>query len=272
MALRSALQQAGQPEVLVLDDGSTDGTAAMVRGEFPSAVLHRFDESKGYIVRRNEGARLAHGEVIFSMDDDAAFSTADVVEQTLRDFSDPRIGAVAIPYTEPNKDNVLRQSAPSQDAVWVTNTFIGTAHALRRDLFLKLGGYRENLVHQGEESDFCIRMLEAGCFVRLGNSPPIIHYESPKRDCQRMDYYGRRNDVLFHWQNTPIPELLWQLPATMAGGVVCAARVGRWSHMLRGMCAGFLEAVKGCERNPVSRKTSRFFKHLKRSNGVKMPP
>ncbi len=83
------------------------------------------------------------------------------------------------------------QSPPNTSGTWITDTFIGTAHALRRDIFLKLGGYRDHLVHQGEESDFCIRMLDAGYLVRLGRSDPINHWESPKRDLRRMDFYGR---------------------------------------------------------------------------------
>ena len=84
---------------------------------------------------------------------------------------------------------VVRQRAPDPSAVWVTDRFIGTAHAVRRDVFLACGGYREFLVHQGEEGDFCIRMLAGGHHVRLGNSDPIHHFESPRRDFRRMDYY-----------------------------------------------------------------------------------
>ena len=127
----------------------------------PVLRLIRHEVSAGYIVRRNEGARLAKGDVIFSLDDDAVFSSPFVVEQTLRDFSHPRIGAVAIPYIEPHKANKEMQRAPTREDVWITASYIGTAHVVRRDVFLALGGYREHLVHQGEEGDFCIRMLAA---------------------------------------------------------------------------------------------------------------
>ena len=119
--------------------------------------------------------------MIISIDDDATFSSPWVVEQTIAAFDHPRVAAVAIPYIEPHKGERVFQSAP-KGGIWVTDVFRGTAHAVRREVFIGLGGYREQLVHQGEELDFCIRLLEHGFVVRLGSGDHVVHDEEPKRD------------------------------------------------------------------------------------------
>ena len=113
------------------------------------------------------------------------------------------MGAVAIPYVEPRRSSVLRQKAPDNEHLYATDRFIGTAYAVRRKVFLQLGGYREFFVHQGEEGDFCLRMLAGGWYTVLGRSGLIHHFESPKRDSRRMDFYGCRNAVLDKWLNIP---------------------------------------------------------------------
>lgn len=269
-AVRSALGQTVQPEVLILDDGSTDGTADMVRAEFPQVTLHRFEQSHGYIARRNEGARLARGPVIFSIDDDAAFSSTRTVEQTLAQFDRPEIGAIAIPFTEPHKSPTVWQRAPSPDGIWITAAYIGTAHAVRRDLFLKLGGYREYLIHQGEESDFCVRLLAAGHVVRLGLADPIQHFESPRRDFSRMDYYGSRNPVLFAWQNVPLPNLIPHLAATTFNCLRWTLAPKRFGTRLRGIAAGHLDGLR-LERTPVPAAVYRRWRRLKKAIATPLP-
>lgn len=264
-ALGSAIAQTAKPEVIVIDDGSTDGTSEMVKAEFPMAHLERSPESLGYIVQRNRAARLATGAILFSLDDDAEFSTPHVIEQTLKDFDDPRIGAVAVPYIEPKKADRLMQSAPDAMGTWITDTFIGTAHALRRDLFLALHGYREPLFHQGEEGDFAIRLLNAGYVVRLGRSDSIIHWESPKRDSRRMDRYGPRNAILFQWQNVPSSSLLLGFVATTLNCLRWSLSPARFWVRLQGVRAGY-QACRHLPRHPIPSKTYHLWRQL-RKNG-----
>ena len=266
-ALRSAATQSIPVELVVVDDGSADGTGDMVRSEFPAAVLVRRESSGGYIAARNLAARVASADVVFSIDDDAAFSTPRVVERTLREFDHPRIGAVAIPFINLRQDDVVRQQAPAASGVYLTAAYIGTAHAVRRNLFLRLGGYRENFVHQGEEGDFCLRMLDAGYVVRLGKADPIHHFESPRRDFRRMDYYGKRNLILYTWHNVPWPYFPIHLAITAARGFWHGLRLGRPLASWAGLADGFGLCLAGkIHREPVRRTTYRLMRRLVRGS------
>lgn len=268
-ALLSVAQQTIELEVIVFDDGSDDGTSQLVRNDFPKVRLVSDRPSRGLIVRRNELANLVSTDFIFSIDDDAVFSTPNVVEKTLNDFDDRQIGAVAIPFINIRQDEIVRQKASTNSEIEVLASFIGTAHAVRRDIFLRLGGYRPHLVHQGEEGDFCIRMLDAGFIVRAGRADPIHHYESPRRSFQRMDYYGRRNDILFAWHNCPLQYLPGRLAAATIGGLAFGCRVRRPIRMGAGLLSGYAACARFHQhRRPVSSQTYRLFRTLVRNGSM----
>ena len=260
-ALTSVFAQSVPLEVIVIDDGSGDGTSEMVREYFPGARLIRHERSRGLIVRRNEGVHAASTNIVVSIDDDAAFSSRDIVRQTVSDFNHDRIGAVAMPYIDVNRGPEVRQRAPESAAIYVTDRFIGTAHALRRDVFVRVGGYRDDLVHQGEEGDYCVRMLERGFVVRLGNAEPIHHYESARRDFSRMDYFGARNALLFVWQNVPMPYLMWHLPVVAARLMGHTLQPKRLATRLSGMTAA-LARFRSSTRNPVCADTYQLARYL----------
>jgi GT2 family glycosyltransferase len=245
------VRQTGNVEVIVIDDGSTDGTFEMIRDEFPQVLLERSVKSLGYVEQRNRGAALATGDVIFSIDDDAEFSVPSIVEETLALFSESQIGAVAITSIEPHKGGLTRQAAPDSKAIWITDSFIGTAYAVRRDVFVKLGGYRGYFVHQGEEIDFCLRLMNAGYVVRMGTSAPILHYESSLRDTRRIDFYGRRNDILFVWLNVPLRYLCLHMIVATVNGFRTSFSRNQFS-MLSGIAAGYFDCVRYWQaRHPV---------------------
>jgi len=264
-ALRTAVRQEGEVEVIVADDGSTDGTPEMVRDEFPQVRLVREEESSGYIRRRNSAARLARADVIISIDDDAEFTADDTVRRTVAFFDHPRVAAVAMPFVQERRSDEVLQRAPAAEGIWVTNAFIGTAHALRRDVFLALGGYREALEHLFEEPDYCLRALDAGFVVRLGDTEPIVHHESTTRNVARDLTHICRNHVLLAWLHVPLPFVLARAAQTL-GYVARAAVLWRAPRpALRGLALGVrYVAANPRTRAPLSRRAYRLHRSLKR--------
>lgn len=264
-AIRSALAQSGDVEVLVVDDASEDGTADAVRAEFPEVRLLASGSPLGLVAQRNRGVREARAPVVFCIDDDAALTSDDIVRTTLAELAPARVGAVAIPVLEPGAE----PAAAPDGRVHVVAAFVGTAHALRRDLFLALGGYRAALFRQGEESDYCIRMLDAGYVTRLGASAPIRHFRSPARDERAWHRYGARNAVLYAWQNVPMPYLPGRLAAASAGALVHGARIGRLGDKIVGLLQAYAAILgRRARRRPVSRRTHALNRKLRRRGSV----
>ncbi len=265
-SVAAALAQSVPLEVVVLDDGSTDGTPDMVAAEFPAVRLERSTGGPHGPARlRNRGTALATAGVVFPIDDDAVMVSPHTVEQTLAEFDSPRVGAVGIPFVNVNGDGRVQQAAPAGGGTHVVQAYVGAAHALRRDLFLRLGGYRQQLFYMGEEGDYCVRLLDAGHVVRLGRADPVEHHESPSRSRFRADFYGRRNDVLFAAHNVPLP---WAVPhalATTANGLRFGLGVGRPLNMARGLASGWAAVPREWpHRRPVRPATYRLFRRLRK--------
>ena len=95
----------------------------------PMVRLDRVERSLGLIAQRNRAAHLVRTPIIVSVDDDARLPSPDTVAQTLADFGHHRIAAVAMPYVDVRRGPEVKQRAPEDDGIWVTDTFVGTAHA-----------------------------------------------------------------------------------------------------------------------------------------------
>ena len=128
----------------------------------------------------------------------------------------------------------------------MTTSFVGCAHAVRRDLFLELGGYRESFVHYGEEADFCRRLMRAGYVTRLGRGEPVLHHVSPKaRVADRERYYGARAAMLLAWHTLPLPVVPLHLMADAAKKLFASSCGGGLGPTVRGLLAGLRDGF--CE-------------------------
>jgi GT2 family glycosyltransferase len=270
-AVRSAVGQEGEVEVIVIDDGSSDGSADEIAAAFSEVRVVRHRDSRGLIVRRNEGAELARSPLIVSIDDDAEFVAPDTVARLLPLFRDSRVGAVSLPYVDLLQGEHVIQEPPADGNRYATALFRGTAYTVRRRLFLELGGFRESLFHQAEEQDFCLRMLATGRLVVMARTDAILHHASPKRDPLRAWMYGPRNDVLFAWHNVPMPDLLGRLAKVSLYELWLGLRVRRPLVFARSLLAGYAQAFKcRCERRPVPRSVYRLYRLLEKRGPVRI--
>lgn len=262
VCLESCLAQDYRPiEILVFDDASEDGTAEVLQAHYPQVHLFRSRRQEGYIVLRNRGFRKARGEIVFSIDDDAYYTDTGVVRHAVGQLAgDPLVAALALPFVEPkgHEISIHPRKAPAPREV---RSYRGCAHAIRREAALAVGGYREYFVHQGEERDLCIRLMDRGFSIIRGTGSPIVHMASAARDQKRVDLFGVRSTLLFDCLNVPLPYLFPRIIADACHLFFYKLSVRtfplRFWYILLGLCACVRYAGL---RKPVSWETYRLYR------------
>jgi GT2 family glycosyltransferase len=269
-ALRACLDsldvlRALAPDVLVFDDGSEPPADA------GRARVLRDDTGAGYIVGRNRLVRAASASSVLLLDDDTRVFSRESVEQALDVLAaDPRVAAVAFAQAEADGSPWPAGMQPSPVAYsCIVPSFIGFAHLLRRDVFLALGGYREDFIYYGEEKDFCLRLLDAGYRTVYLPAARIGHITAPaERSRTRYLRFVVRNDCLNALFNDPFPRVLWTVP----GRYVMYFRMRRgwgirdpwgWAWIARQLAPQAARAI--FRRHPVSRATIRLWQDLKKA-------
>ena len=232
--LSSALIQEPPIPIIVYDDASSDGTADVVREQFPSVRLIVGRANVGLIAARNICIQAASTPFVIILDDDAYFMSAHTAQQTLDDFTSPSIAAIAIPFIE---NGTLMQGDMSGRSIELTRSFIGAAHGLRRDAVLDCGGLRESYKFYCEESDIAIRLLAAGMVVRHGTSDPVVHCPNADREPLRRRQLRWRSELRFKWCHTPA---LLLAPVVGAHLGLLLIRCGQFGGLKESIRLGFV--------------------------------
>ena len=214
---------------------------------------------------------LATTDIVILLDDDSMLVDPRTVEQSLADLAGaPDAAVLAIPYR-----NVLRaptvlhgRADPGQREVAMG--FAACAHAVRRDIFLAVGGYDERFFYMVEEPDLTLRLLDAGRWVEFGTAPPIDHLQPPDRRSERAAYYGRRNHVLFYgWRVAGWRRPVW-LMGTMVRHLIWGLSHRYWRATFAGLIAGWRD-MHAAPAAPVRARTFALFLRLKRRPDVLRP-
>lgn len=156
-ALESILSQEYEPlEVVVVDDGSTDGTGEVVRS-FPDVRYVR-QENSGPAAARNRAFVESRGELVAVLDSDDLMAPGRLRKQAEHLRAHPEVGAVLGRQEWIGAPDWLPRDPVYGDPNGIP---VGGAAMFRRSVLERLGGYDASFV-QGEDTDLLIRMRELG--------------------------------------------------------------------------------------------------------------
>jgi O-antigen/teichoic acid export membrane protein/glycosyltransferase involved in cell wall biosynthesis len=172
-------------EVIVVNDGSTDGTSDYLRSHTKHPQLRYVEiENSGPYVARNRGAAVARGDILAFADDDCRYPTSwmTMIERTLRTTgADALAGAVindsdrnrlAMVYEDMNRYFAEAMNTRPGEALFVTtNNF-----SCRRTVFEQAGGFDERFYFGAGDREFAARLIALGRRVMFSSELVTFHH------------------------------------------------------------------------------------------------
>jgi len=158
-AVESVRRQNRDPlEIIIVDDGSTDGTAGRVK-TLGKDIRYMRQSNRGPAAARNRGIEMANGEVLAFLDADDYWPSNKMEIQLARLEKDPRIevilGRVQFIGTLTEADRKIRFESPDNTTI---NINLGSG-IFRKAVFEKVGVFDESLRHF-EDYDWFLRARE----------------------------------------------------------------------------------------------------------------
>ena len=168
------------PEIIVVDDGSKDGTLKLLNKIDGITVITQ--KNSGPATARNNGAKIANGDILAFTDSDTV-PRKDWLKNLTAPFESKDIVATTGTYSIENKKSKLAQLIQSEIEYKHSKykdfiAFGGTYNlAIRKDLFEQIGGFNEDYKKaSGEDVDICYKILNKGYKIRFVKEAVVGHF------------------------------------------------------------------------------------------------
>ncbi len=235
-------------EILVVDNGSEDGSAEFLRTHFPSVRVLALNRNLGFGGGSNAGFREARNDIVVLLNSDMRVEP-DFLTPLLAGFADEKVFAVScqIFFSDPEK---LREETGLTQGWWengglrvrhridpaITSAFPcfyggGGSCAFDRRKFLELGGFDELFrPFYLEDTDLGYQAWKRGWTV-MYQPASVVHHEhrgtiGKKFTVAQIDAVLKKNFILFCWKNIHEWRRLWSHLCFTFGGAVVSVFFG----------------------------------------------
>ncbi len=263
-------------EVIVVDDGSTDGTLAWLAHAHPDVHAVRLEPNGGFCRAANAGIAAARGAFIQLLNNDTEV-TEGWIEAGLAPFSDPTVGSVAplvLVRSDPDRvdsagDRYAFVGWPSKRGhgqsarAWMDHPgdrvfgASGSSAFYRAEALRKVGSYDPSFGSYYEDVDLAFRLRWGGYGCVFAPRCRILHEVSASYDHARPALQRRmsRNSEVLFWIDLPAPWLV----AALVPHLAFVVAQGLW-RLARGRARPFVLGKLDAFRALTDLRTRRAFR------------
>ena len=221
-------------EVIVVDNGSRDGSPEYIEENYPWVRLAKNDENLGFAGGTNVGIRAAKGEFIITLNNDSR-ADSRFIEELIKPMADPEVGVCAAKMLFPDgRINSAGICISRSGAAWdrgmfepdrgqyefVEEVFGACAGAAlyRREMMDEIGLFDEDFFLYLEDVDLAFRARLAGWKCIYVPGARVIHHHGGTAGVgsDLAVYYGNRNIVWYPIKDFPFRLLITSLPFIVA--------------------------------------------------------
>jgi len=264
-------------EVVVVDNGSVDGTVDALRQIYPSVKVVELDRNLGVSVGRNAGIAAATGDIIFCLDSDASPATETISNIVSKFKSEPQIGVINSKIVDAGTRQIgsagwvySAYDLAEQDTEFLSYSFSEGGAAIRREVFDKVGLFWERLFFGYEGFEFSLRVLDAGYDILYYPDSLVFH----RATAHSRIGGGERDKILFtsclliYILRFPWWLMVIFMPLKTGATFLRAARRGYFMQILSGWL-DFLKQTPSVlkERKPIHNGTAFDYLKLQRQHG-----